>query len=141
VPSTGRCRKSTSAARVDQRRPHHACRLQRQRRLDGHYDGQILRYDYSFGDFAVAVSVEQDDNTTAWQVRSVVNPRCNLGTPLSPRDPIWGLGAKYSGMFAGGTFGVGIGYQFTNDGLECRSPVSPVAWPSTAACRQRSTTR
>jgi hypothetical protein len=33
--------------------------------LDGHYDGQILRYDYSFGDFAVAVSVEQDDNGTA----------------------------------------------------------------------------
>jgi hypothetical protein len=33
-------------------------------------------------------------------------------------DPIWGLGAKYSGMFAGGTFGVGIGYQFTNDGLD-----------------------
>jgi predicted porin len=32
--------------------------------LDGHYDGQILRYDYSFGDFSVAVSVEQDDNTT-----------------------------------------------------------------------------
>jgi outer membrane protein OmpU len=31
-------------------------------------------------------------------------------------DPIWGIGAKYSGMFAGGTFGVGIGYQFTNDG-------------------------
>jgi outer membrane protein OmpU len=33
--------------------------------LDGHYDGQILRYDYSFGDFSVALSVEQDDNTTA----------------------------------------------------------------------------
>jgi hypothetical protein len=33
--------------------------------LDGHYDGQILRYDYSFGDFAVAISVEQDDNGTA----------------------------------------------------------------------------
>jgi hypothetical protein len=32
-------------------------------------------------------------------------------------DPIWGIGAKYSGMFAGGTFGVGIGYQFTNDGV------------------------
>ena len=29
--------------------------------LDGRYDGQIVRYDYSFGDFAFAVSVELDD--------------------------------------------------------------------------------
>jgi outer membrane protein OmpU len=36
----------------------------------------------------------------------------------STADPIWGLGAKYSGMFAGGSFGVGIGYQFTDDSNE-----------------------
>jgi outer membrane protein OmpU len=33
-------------------------------------------------------------------------------------DPIWGLGARYTGTFSGGSFGVGIGYQFTNDALE-----------------------
>jgi hypothetical protein len=51
--------------RVDQRRPHHAPPASAATvLLDGHYDGQILRYDYSFGDFAVAISVEQDDNNT-----------------------------------------------------------------------------
>jgi outer membrane protein OmpU len=33
-------------------------------------------------------------------------------------DPIWGLGARYNGAFAGGTYGLGIGYMFTNDGLD-----------------------
>jgi hypothetical protein len=94
-----------NGARVDQRRPHHARRLQRQRRLDGHYDGQILRYDYSFGDFSVAVSVEQDDNTTAhggafgrlpdrWPA---LGGRCSSRlTPTSTADPIWGLGMTTS---------------------------------------------
>ena len=36
-------------------------------------DGQILRYDYSFGDFAVAVSVEADDNNNPNAV-GVFNP-------------------------------------------------------------------
>jgi outer membrane protein OmpU len=100
--------------------------------LDGHYDGQIVRYDYSFGDFSVAVSLEQDDNTTAlggaanafvYQIGAFGLPSAdpllfapNLAT--STADPIWGLGAKYSGMFAGGSFGVGIGYQFTDDSNE-----------------------
>ena len=72
--------------------------------LDGTYDVQILRYDYSFGDFAVAVSVEADDDI-------------NVATADDglTADPIWGLGTKYSGAFAGGTFGVGIGYQTVSD--------------------------
>ncbi len=32
--------------------------------LDGTSDGQIFRYDYSFGDFAVALSAEIDDGDT-----------------------------------------------------------------------------
>ncbi len=72
--------------------------------LDGTYDGQILRYDYSFGDFAVAVSVEADDDINV--------ATANDGLTA---DPIWGLGAKYSGSFAGGTFGAGIGYQTVGD--------------------------
>jgi len=74
--------------------------------LDGVYDGQIVRYDYSFGDFAFAVSVEADDDQN----------NDNLANDGLTGDPIWGIGGKYSGAFAGGTFGVGIGYQFVNDG-------------------------
>lgn len=81
--------------------------------LDGHYDGQILRYDYSFGDFAVAVSVEQDDNATAYG-NFFGAALANDATTTD--DPIWGIGVRYRGMFAGGSFGVGLGYQFTNDG-------------------------
>jgi outer membrane protein OmpU len=85
--------------------------------LDGHYDGQILRYDYSFGDFAVAISVEQDDNTTVQGIAFNI-PNALGSNNAVDADPVWGLGARYSGMFAGGSFGVGIGYQFTNDGLD-----------------------
>jgi outer membrane protein OmpU len=59
--------------------------------LDGAYDGQILRYDYSFGDFAFAASVEMDDSGV--------------------RDNGYAIGARYNGSFAGGSYGVGIGYQ------------------------------
>jgi outer membrane protein OmpU len=83
---------------------------------DGLYDGQVLRYDYSFGDFGVAVSVEADDDT---KFTSSGNPV--LGT--APRvdddgetgDPVWGIGATYDGMFAGGSYGIGLGYQTVDD--------------------------
>lgn len=58
--------------------------------FDGFYDGQILRYDYSFGDFAFAVSAEQDDTGV--------------------NDPVLSLGAKYSGDLGGVSLGVGLGY-------------------------------
>jgi outer membrane protein OmpU len=59
--------------------------------LDGTYDGQIARYDYSFGDFAFAVSAELDDSGAG--------------------DPVFGIGGKYSGDLGGVTLGVGLGYQ------------------------------
>jgi outer membrane protein OmpU len=59
--------------------------------LDGFYDGQIARYDYSFGDFAFAVSVELDDT--------------GLG------DPVFGIGGRYSGTLGGLDLNVGLGYQ------------------------------
>ena len=58
--------------------------------LDGFYDGQVARYDYSFGDFSVAASAEIDDGGD---------------------DPVLGVGAKYTGEFAGIAFGAGLGYQ------------------------------
>jgi outer membrane protein OmpU len=85
--------------------------------LDGHYDGQILRYDYSFGDFSVAVSVEQDDDTITHGIAFNIPNGFGSNNAVTS-DPIWAIGAKYSGMFAGGSFGVGIGYQWTDDGLD-----------------------
>lgn len=65
--------------------------------LDGGNDSQVLRYDYSFGDFAVAASVELDDTTTG--------------------DDIWGLGLTYGTDFGGIAVDFGLGYQTnsTND--------------------------
>jgi len=59
--------------------------------LDGIYDGQIMRWDYSAGAFGIAVSAEIDD--------------------AGVLDPALGIGAKY-GMDLGGTMlKLGIGYQ------------------------------
>jgi outer membrane protein OmpU len=59
--------------------------------LDGMYDGQILRYDYAFESFAVALSLELDDTGI--------------------NDPVYGIGATYT--FNAGTYAIdfGIGYQ------------------------------
>lgn len=60
--------------------------------LDGSYDGQVVRYDYTFGDFSFAVSLEQDDSA-----------------PVGP--VVYGVGGKYSADLAGINVGVGLGYQ------------------------------
>ena len=62
--------------------------------LDGAYDNQIMRYEYSFGDFAAAFSVEQDDTGVA--------------------DAIWAIGGKWSGDMGGNSVSAGLGY--TSDG-------------------------
>ncbi len=59
--------------------------------IDGRYDGQILRYNYSFGDFGVAISVEQDDTGTV--------------------DDGFAVGAKYSVDMGGVGIYFGLGYQ------------------------------
>jgi outer membrane protein OmpU len=63
--------------------------------LDGTYDGQILRYDYTAGDFGVAVSLELDDD--------------------SGDDPVMGVGFRYGLMVSGGTINFGLGYQSADD--------------------------
>jgi len=59
--------------------------------LDGTYDGQILRYDNTFGDFGVAVSAEIDDTGVG--------------------DTAWGLGVKYNAALGGVDLGLGLAYQ------------------------------
>ncbi|MEL6801921.1 MAG: porin [Pseudomonadota bacterium] len=59
--------------------------------LDGTYDGQIARYDYSFGDVALAISAELDDSGAG--------------------DPVIGLGVSYDVDLGGVDLGLGLGYQ------------------------------
>ncbi len=61
--------------------------------LDGLYDGQVVRYDYSFGDFAVAVSAELNDDDDAGS------------------DEVYGLGVTYQLDLGGTNIGMGLGYQ------------------------------
>ena len=59
--------------------------------LDGDNDGQVLRYDYSFGAFAVAASAELDDTGSG--------------------DDIYGIGFKYDADLGGIDLSLGLGYQ------------------------------
>ena len=59
--------------------------------LDNTYDGQIARYDYSFGDVALAISAEIDDSGAG--------------------DPVIGLGVSYDVDLGGVDLGLGLGYQ------------------------------
>ena len=59
--------------------------------LDGSLNGQVARYDYAFGDFAVAISAE---------IASTDGREDNLG-----------IGVKYSTSFGGVDLGFGLGYQ------------------------------
>ena len=58
---------------------------------DGAYDGQILRYDNTFGDFGVAVSVEMDD--------------------MGVQDTGFAIGFRYGMNLGGADVGFGVGYQ------------------------------
>lgn len=62
--------------------------------LDGDYDGQIVRYDNTLGDFGFAVSVEADDTGT--------------------RDLGYAVGVKYNLDLGGTTVALGVGHQRAN---------------------------
>ena len=66
--------------------------------------GQIARYDYSFGDFALAVSVDIHDGDAPAP-----------GNFSQIRDDIFSAGAKYSFSLPALRLGVGIGWQQRND--------------------------
>lgn len=58
---------------------------------DGGYDGQIVRYDHSIGDFGFAISTEMDDTGT--------------------RDAGYAVGLRYGAMLGGADLSLGLGYQ------------------------------
>jgi outer membrane protein OmpU len=63
--------------------------------LDGTFDGQIARAEYTVGDFSGALSIELDDSGVA--------------------DPVYGLAAKYKADLAGASLSLGLGYQTQED--------------------------
>ncbi|MEL6511252.1 MAG: porin [Pseudomonadota bacterium] len=71
--------------------------------LDGAYDGQIARYEYSFGDFGVAISAETDDSD-------------DDGDDDGERDAGYALGFKYDTDLGGVGLSLGIGYQYVAGG-------------------------
>jgi outer membrane protein OmpU len=73
---------------------------------DGSSDGQILRYDYSFGDFAFAISMEQD--TVGGAGNGVVDAGDTNGNMA--------LGLRYSTSAGGVDLSLGLGYQSTDFG-------------------------
>lgn len=66
--------------------------------LDGASDGQILRYDYTVGNFGVAVSLEDDDGSTT--------ANDSMG---------YAIGLKYAIDLGGTTVNLGLGHQRAAD--------------------------
>lgn len=69
---------------------------------DGVYDNQIARYDYSFGDFGVALSMEMDDDSD--------------GAAHADLDTGYALGVRYSSDMGGFTLNAGLAYQVVDLG-------------------------
>ncbi|SFC64460.1 porin [Tropicimonas isoalkanivorans] len=76
--------------------------------LDGIYDGQIFRYDYTYGDFGFALSLETDD-------RSDTVLETEFGD-VDRNDLAWAIGAKWTPELGAGTLKLGIGYQEGDQG-------------------------
>lgn len=91
--------------------------------LDGNEDGQILRYDYSFGAFGIAASVELDDTTPAASgaarntfTAAGASSVAALGTNYTESgDTSTALGLKYNMDLGGGSLALGVAYQSAAD--------------------------
>lgn len=85
---------------------------------DGKYDDQVLRYEYAFGDFGVALSVEHDDGDSPVTSNNGTPNNVNDDFDVNPSgdgDPIIGLGAKYATELSGVALSFGLGYQTGED--------------------------
>ena len=65
--------------------------------LDGQGDGQVARYENTFGAVSFAISAEQEDDGAA-----------------GGADDIWGVGVKYTADLGGTALNLGLGYQKGN---------------------------
>ncbi|QBY01838.1 porin [Rhodophyticola sp. CCM32] len=75
---------------------------------DGAGDGQIVRYDNTFGDFGVAISYEQDASST------LVTNGTTGQVQSDSRDGSYALGFRYSTDWSGVDINLGLGYQSTD---------------------------
>lgn len=79
--------------------------------LDGDYDGQIVRYDNTFGDFGFAVSIEADDTAPV-------------------RDLGYAVGVKYNLDLGGTTVALGVGHQratYTVGGVDVDGDITGIS--------------
>ncbi|MCU4651650.1 porin [Roseibacterium sp. SDUM158016] len=72
--------------------------------LDGSQDGQVLRYDYAFGDFTFAASVEQSNQGDGTRYIAGVGV-------VDGEEDTWGVGVAYTVDLGTGTVDLGLGYQ------------------------------
>ena len=75
--------------------------------MDGHGDGQVVRYENAFGDVAFAISAEQ------------------IGNGAAGGDTVLGIGVKYTANLGGTDVALGLGYQ--KDDLDSAVGVSAAA--------------
>ena len=81
------------------------------------YGGQIFRYDYSFGDFAVALSANLSDGSPSDAIHYVTRVDINAFDSdiepdgMSQRGDILAVGVKYNSSFAAMELGVGVGWS------------------------------
>ncbi|WP_068108643.1 porin [Tropicimonas marinistellae] len=78
------------------------------------YDGQVLRYDYTFDAFGFAVSLEQDDSSDF--ERTTFDADGNVDSVEDAGDYQWAVGASWSPELGGGTLDLGIGYEYAPNG-------------------------
>ena len=76
----------------------------------GNNDGQILRYDFTAGDFGVAISLESDDGVTGNTITGT--QAATTGTDGYG----FAIGLKYNLDLSGTDVALGLGYQEAEDG-------------------------
>ena len=76
--------------------------------FDQNGDGQVARYENSFGDVAFAISIEQGSNGV---VTGNYNEDGELVSTNRKLDEIYGVGVRYNADLGGTTVALGLGYQ------------------------------
>jgi outer membrane protein OmpU len=98
--------------------------------FDGSADGQVLRYDNTFGDFGVAVSYEMGSDATSSTSVYVFDTSTGLGVLKSSpaSEDVLGLGVKYTADLGGTSIALGLGYQEAGDadaiGISAKASIS-----------------
>jgi len=85
--------------------------------VDGVYDGQVMRLDYTFSGVTVSASIEQADNQDGF-----LGPLTPAGV-IAGADPMYGIGISYDTNLGGIDLGLGLAYQTFDWGLNAATIV------------------